>query len=114
MGQDEATNAYLLKAEIMLNLNKLDSASYFLIKIWIILILMEGLYVMMECIRVAKRKGPMGSCDEKNMDADIRFFMILSKLWLTMRNLIGSWTNINWREHKRLLSERITKTLVLV
>ena len=29
MGQDEATNAYLLKAEIMLNLNKLDSASYF-------------------------------------------------------------------------------------
>ena len=30
MGQDEATNAYLLKAEIMLNLNKLDSASYFL------------------------------------------------------------------------------------
>ena len=51
MGQDEATNAYLLKAEIMLNLNKLDSASYFLIKIWIISILMEGLYVMMECIK---------------------------------------------------------------
>ena len=30
----------------------------------------------------------------------IRFFMILSKLWLTMRNLIGSWTNINWRNIK--------------
>ena len=29
MGHDEAANAYLLKAEIMFNLNKLDSASYF-------------------------------------------------------------------------------------
>lgn len=30
MGQDEAANACLLKAKIMLNLDKLDSASYFL------------------------------------------------------------------------------------
>ena len=29
MGQDEAANACLLKAKIMLNLDKLDSARYF-------------------------------------------------------------------------------------
>ena len=29
VGQDRVANAYLLKAKIMLNLNKLDSASYF-------------------------------------------------------------------------------------
>lgn len=51
MGHDEAANAYLLKAEIMFNLNKLDSASYFLIKKWVLLILMGGPYVMMGCIR---------------------------------------------------------------
>lgn len=49
-GQD-AINTCLSKAQIMLNLNKLDSASYFLVRTWMSLIFMERPFVMMVCIR---------------------------------------------------------------
>lgn len=49
-GQD-AINTCLSKAQIMLNLNKLDSASYFLVRTWTSLIFMERPFVMMVCIR---------------------------------------------------------------
>jgi hypothetical protein len=48
--------------------------------------------------KVAKRKGQWEAA-MKNMDA-YKVLYDLSKLWLTMRNLIGSWTNINWRNIK--------------
>lgn len=49
-GQD-AINTCLSKAQIMLNLNKLDSASLFLVRTWMSLIFMERPFVMMVCIR---------------------------------------------------------------
>lgn len=49
-GQD-AVNVCLSKAQIMLNLNKLDSASYFFRKNIDQLDIYEGLFAMMECIK---------------------------------------------------------------
>lgn len=109
MGQDEATNAYLLKAEIMLNLNKLDSASYFFNKNMDYLdingraVCYDGMY------QVAKRKGQWEAA-MKNMDA---YKVLYDSIQVMADNeeLNRLMDKHQLEEHKRLLSER-TKTLV--
>ena len=109
MGQDEATNAYLLKAEIMLNLNKLDSASYFFYKNMDYLdingraVCYDGMY------QVAKRKGQWEAA-MKNMDA---YKVLYDSIQVMADNeeLNRLMDKHQLEEHKRLLSER-TKTLV--
>lgn len=78
---DDAVNVCLSKAQIMLNLNRLDSASYFFSKnidrlniygkaVW--------LFVMMECIKL-QRKEVNGRSQQK-IWMHIEYFMILCRL----------------------------------
>lgn len=109
IGQDEATNAFLFKAKIMLNLNKLDSASYFFGKnidqldIYGKAVCYDGMY------QIAKRKGEWEIATE-NMDA---YKILYDSIQLITDNeeLNRLMDKHQLEEHKRLLSEH-TRTLV--
>ena len=107
-GQD-AINTCLSKAQIMLNLNKLDSASYFFSKnmdeldIYGKAVCYDGMY------QIAKRKGEWKTATE-NMDA--------YKILYDSMQIIADNEELNrlmdkhqLEEHKRLLSEH-TRTLI--
>lgn len=107
-GQD-AINTCLSKAQIMLNLNKLDSASYFFSKnmdeldIYGKAVCYDGMY------QIAKRKGEWKTATE-NMDA----YKILYDSMQIMTNneeLNRLMDKHQLEEHKRLLSEH-TRTLI--
>ena len=106
-GQD-AINTCLSKAQIMLNLNKLDSASYFFSKnmdeldIYGKAVCYDGMY------QIAKRKGEWKTATE-NMDA----YKILydSMQIMTDNEELNRLMDNQLEEHKRLLSEH-TRTLI--
>lgn len=107
---EDAINVYLSKAQIMLNLNKLDSASYFFSKtinqldIYGRAVCYDGMY------QIAKKKGEWKTATE-NMDA----YKILYDSMQVMNDneeLKRLMDKHQLEEHKRLLSEH-TKTLIL-
>ena len=107
-GQD-AINTCLSKAQIMLNLNKLDSASYFFSKnmdeldIYGKAVCYDGMY------QIAKRKGEWKTATE-NMDA---YKILYDSMQIMNDNeeLNRLMDKHQLEEHKRLLSEH-AKTLV--
>lgn len=107
-GQD-AINTCLSKAQIMLNLNKLDSASYFFSKnmdeldIYGKAVCYDGMY------QIAKRKGEWKTATE-NMDA---YKMLYDSMQIMTDNeeLNRLMDKHQLEEHKRLLSEH-TRTLI--
>ena len=109
MGHDEAANAYLLKAEIMFNLNKLDSASYFFNKEMGSLdingraVCYDGMY------QIAKKRGEWKTATE-NMDAYKKLYDSI-QFMTDNEELNRLMDKHQLEEHKRLLSEH-AKTLV--
>lgn len=109
MEQYAATNAFLFKAKIMLNLNKLDSASYFFSKnidqlnIYGKAVCYDGMY------QIAKRRGEWKTATE-NMDA---YKILYDSIQLITDNeeLNRLMDKHQLEEHKRLLSEH-TRTLI--
>ena len=107
-GQD-AINTCLSKAQIMLNLNKLDSASYFFSKnmdeldIYGKAVCYDGMY------QIAKRKGEWKTATE-NMDA---YKILYDSMQIMTDNeaLNRLMDKHQLEEHKRLLSEH-TRTLI--
>ena len=107
-GQD-AINTCLSKAQIMLNLNKLDSASYFFSKnmdeldIYGKAVCYDGMY------QIAKRKGEWKTATE-NMDA---YKILYDSMQIMTENeeLNRLMDKHQLEEHKRLLSEH-TRTLI--
>ena len=107
-GQD-AINTCLSKAQIMLNLNKLDSASYFFSKnmdeldIYGKAVCYDGMY------QIAKRKGEWKTATE-NMDA---YKILYDSMQIMNDNeeLNRLMDKHQLEEHKRLLSEH-TRTLI--
>ena len=107
-GQD-AINTCLSKAQIMLNLNKLDSASYFFSKnmdeldIYGKAVCYDGMY------QIAKRKGEWKTATE-NIDA---YKVLYDSIQFMTDNeeLNRLMDKHQLEEHKRLLSEH-TKTLI--
>lgn len=110
MGEDKATNACLLKAEIMLNLNMLDSASYFYCKnidhldIYGQVVCYDGMY------QIAKKKGEWKTATE-NMDV---YKILYDSIQIMTDNeeLNKLMDKHQLEEHKRMLSER-AKMLVV-
>lgn len=111
MGHDEAANAYLLKAEIMFNLNKLDSASYFFNKEMGSLdingraVCYDGMY------QIAKKRGEWKTATE-NMDAYKKLYDSI-QFMTDNEELNRLMDKHQLEEHKRLLSER-TRTLIFI
>ena len=109
MGHDEAANAYLLKAEIMFNLNKLDSASYFFNKEMGSLdingraVCYDGMY------QIAKKRGEWKTATE-NMDAYKKLYDSI-QFMTDNEELNRLMDKHQLEEHKRLLSEH-TKVLI--
>ena len=107
-GQD-AINTCLSKAQIMLNLNKLDSASYFFSKnmdeldIYGKAVCYDGMY------QIAKRKGEWKTATE-NMDA-YKIFYDSMQIMTDNEELNRLMDKHQLEEHKRLLSEH-TRTLI--
>ena len=107
-GQD-AINTCLSKAQIMLNLNKLDSASYFFIKnmdeldIYGKAVCYDGMY------QIAKRKGEWKTATE-NMDA-YKILYDSMQIMTDNEELNRLMDKHQLEEHKRLLSEH-TRTLI--
>lgn len=107
-GQD-AINTCLSKAQIMLNLNKLDSASYFFSKnmdeldIYGKAVCYDGMY------QIAKRKGEWKTATE-NMDAD-KILYDSMQIMTDNEELNRLMDKHQLEEHKRLLSEH-TRTLI--
>ena len=109
MGREEAANAYLLKAKIMLNLDMLDSASYFFSKnieqldIYGKAVCYDGMY------QIAKKKGEWKVATE-NMDI---YKVLYDSIQIMTDNeeLNRLMDKHQLEEHKRLLSEH-AKTLV--
>lgn len=107
-GQD-AINTCLLKAQIMLNLNKLDSASYFFSKnmdeldIYGKAVCYDGMY------QIAKRKGEWKTATE-NMDA-YKILYDSMQIMTDNEELNRLMDKHQLEEHKRLLSEH-TRTLI--
>lgn len=103
MDQDRAINASLLKAEIMLNLNMLDSASYFYCKnidnldIYGRIACYDGMY------QVEKRRGEWKAAIE-NIDA---YRVLYDSIQIIADNeeLIRLMDKHQLEEHKRKLSE---------
>lgn len=103
VSQDKLVNAYLLKAKIMLNLNELDSASYFFSKdmneldIYGKVACYDGMY------QIAKKKGEWETAVE-NMDA---YRMLYDSIQIMSDNeeLIKLMDKHQLEEHKRKLSE---------
>lgn len=107
-GQD-AINTCLSKAQIMLNLNKLDSASYFFSKnmdeldIYGKVVCYDGMY------QIAKRKGEWKTATE-NMDA-YKILYDSMQIMTDNEELNRLMDKHQLEEHKRLLSEH-TRTLI--
>lgn len=107
-GQD-AINTCLSKAQIMLNLNKLDSASYFFSKnmdeldIYGKAVCYDGMY------QIAKRKGEWKTATE-NMDA-YKILYVSMQIMTDNEELNRLMDKHQLEEHKRLLSEH-TRTLI--
>lgn len=109
MGKNEAFNAYLLKAKIMFNLNKLDSASYYYNKnmdyldIYGKTVCYDGMY------QIAKKKGEWKDATE-NIDA---YKILYDSIQVMTDNeeLNRLMDKHQLEEHKRLLLEH-TKMLV--
>lgn len=107
-GQD-AINTCLSKAQIMLNLNKLDSASYFFSKnmdeldIYGKAVCYDGMY------QIAKRKGEWKTATE-NMDA-YKILYDFMQIMTDNEELNRLMDKHQLEEHKRLLSEH-TRTLI--
>ena len=107
-GQD-AINTCLSKAQIMLNLNKLDSASYFFTKnmdeldIYGKAVCYDGMY------QIAKRKGEWKTATE-NMDA-YKILYDSMQIMTDNEELNRLMDKHQLEEHKRLLSEH-TRTLI--
>lgn len=107
-GQD-AINTCLSKAQIMLNLNKLDSASYFFSKnmdeldIYGKAVCYDGMY------QIAKRKGEWKTATE-NMDA-YKILYDSMQIMTDNEELNRLKDKHQLEEHKRLLSEH-TRTLI--
>ena len=107
-GQD-AINTCLSKAQIMLNLNKLDSASYFFSKnmyerdIYGKGVCYDGMY------QIAKRKGEWKTATE-NMDA-YKILYDSMQIMTDNEELNRLMDKHQLEEHKRLLSEH-TRTLI--
>ena len=107
-GQD-AINTCLSKAQIMLNLNKLDSASYFFSKnmdeldIYGKDVCYDGMY------QIAKRKGEWKTATE-NMDA-YKILYDSMQIMTDNEELNRLMDKHQLEEHKRLLSEH-TRTLI--
>lgn len=107
-GQD-AINTCLSKAQIMLNLNKLDSASYFFSKnmdeldIYGKAVCYDGMY------QIAKRKGEWKTATE-NMDA-YKILYDSMQIMADNEELNRLMDKHQLEEHKRLLSEH-TRTLI--
>ena len=107
-GQD-AINTCLSKAQIMLNLNKLDSASYFFSKnmdeldIYGKAVCYDGMY------QIAKRKGEWKAATE-NMDA-YKILYDSMQIMTDNEELNRLMDKHQLEEHKRLLSEH-TRTLI--
>ena len=105
-GQD-AINTCLSKAQIMLNLNKLDSASYFFSKN------MDDIYGKAVCYdgmyQIAKRKGEWKTATE-NMDA-YKILYDSMQIMTDNEELNRLMDKHQLEEHKRLLSEH-TRTLI--
>lgn len=107
-GQD-AINTCLSKAQIMLNLNKLDSASYFFSKnmdeldIYGKAVCYDGMY------QIAKRKGEWKTATE-NMDA-YKILYDSMQIMTDNEELNRLMDKYQLEEHKRLLSEH-TRTLI--
>lgn len=107
-GQD-AINTCLSKAQIMLNLNKLDSASYFFGKnmdeldIYGKAVCYDGMY------QIAKRKGEWKTATE-NMDA-YKILYDSMQIMTDNEELNRLMDKHQLEEHKRLLSEH-TRTLI--
>ena len=107
-GQD-AINTCLSKAQIMLNLNKLDSASYFFSKnmdeldIYGKAVCYDGMY------QIAKRKGEWKTATE-NMDA-YKILYDSMQIMTDNEELNRLMDKHQLEEHKRLLSEH-TRTLM--
>ena len=107
-GQD-AINTCLSKAQIMLNLNKLDSASYFFSKnmdeldIYGKAVCYDGMY------QIAKRKGEWKTATE-NMDA-YKILYDSMQIMTDNEELNRIMDKHQLEEHKRLLSEH-TRTLI--
>lgn len=103
VSQDKLVNAYLLKAKIMLNLNELDSASYFFSKdmneldIYGKVACYDGMY------QIAKKKGEWKTAVE-NMDA---YRILYDSIQIISDNeeLIKLMDKHQLEEHKRKLSE---------
>ena len=107
-GQD-AINTCLSKAQIMLNLNKLDSASYFFSKnmdelaLYGKAVCYDGMY------QIAKRKGEWKTATE-NMDA-YKILYDSMQIMTDNEELNRLMDKHQLEEHKRLLSEH-TRTLI--
>lgn len=107
-GQD-AINTCLSKTQIMLNLNKLDSASYFFSKnmdeldIYGKAVCYDGMY------QIAKRKGEWKTATE-NMDA-YKILYDSMQIMTDNEELNRLMDKHQLEEHKRLLSEH-TRTLI--
>ncbi len=107
-GQD-AINTCLSKAQIMLNLNKLDSTSYFFSKnmdeldIYGKAVCYDGMY------QIAKRKGEWKTATE-NMDA-YKILYDSMQIMTDNEELNRLMDKHQLEEHKRLLSEH-TRTLI--
>lgn len=107
-GQD-AINTCLSKAQIMLNLNKLDSASYFFSKnmdeldIYGKAVCYDGMY------QIAKRKGEWKTATE-NVDA-YKILYDSMQIMTDNEELNRLMDKHQLEEHKRLLSEH-TRTLI--
>lgn len=108
VGQDRVANAYLLKAKIMLNLNKLDSASYFFSKNMDSLDIYGKVACYNGMYQIAKKKGEWKVATE-NIDA---YKILYDSIQIMTDNeeLNRLMDKHQLEEHKRLLSER-TKIL---
>lgn len=110
MHKDRSANACLLKAEIMFNMNKLDSASYFFSKdvnqldIYGKAVCYDGMY------RIAKKKEDWKTAID-NIDA---YKILYDSIQIISDNeeLNQLMDNHQLEEHKRLLSQR-AKTFII-
>lgn len=107
-GQD-AINTCLSKAQIMLNLNKLDSASYFFSKNMDELDIYGKAVCYDDMYQIAKRKGEWKTATE-NMDA-YKILYDSMQIMTDNEELNRLMDKHQLEEHKRLLSEH-TRTLI--
>ena len=107
-GQD-AINTCLSKAQIMLNLNKLDSASYFFSKNMDELDIYGKAVCYDSMYQIAKRKGEWKTATE-NMDA-YKILYDSMQIMTDNEELNRLMDKHQLEEHKRLLSEH-TRTLI--